>query len=124
MQKKTPVQISVVFQNASSSIRLCLACLLYKSKKEEKNFYCKAIFYYIRLAQAEPLCAANVLKNNQTTLLSREHFKYYWRVLNSYFQEVSNKYHFLICFHQCSGSGAGSGSTGSTCFWASRIRIH
>ncbi len=25
---------------------------------------------------------------------------------------------------QCSGSGAGSGSTGSTCFWASRIRIH
>jgi hypothetical protein len=37
------VQILVVFQNASSSVRLCLACLLYKSEKEKKNFYCKVI---------------------------------------------------------------------------------
>jgi hypothetical protein len=27
-----------------------------------------------------------------------------------------------LCWNQCSGSG--SGSTGSTCFWASWIRIH
>jgi hypothetical protein len=31
-----------------------------------------------------------------------------------------------VQLYQCCGSGSksGSGSTGSTCFWASRIRIH
>jgi hypothetical protein len=28
-----------------------------------------------------------------------------------------------VPFKQCCGSGSESGSTGSTCFWASRIRI-
>ncbi len=33
--------------------------------------------------------------------------------------------HLANCtYYQCCGSESGSGSTGSTCFWTSRIRIH
>ncbi len=33
-------------------------------------------------------------------------------------------FHVTKCMYQCCGSGSESGSNGSTCFWASRIRIH
>ena len=47
------------------------------------------------------------------------------RIFSSTLSPMSRrKYSIFFTYKQCSGSESESGSNGSTCFWASRIRIH
>jgi hypothetical protein len=68
------LQISVVFQNASSSVRLCLACLLYKPQNCKKKNFCKVISYNIGLLLYDPLmcCKRFEKQPNNTTPISKQ----------------------------------------------------